>query len=144
MVAGWALAQEPYLLPPDLTLRQAAAPHETLVVVIVAIVVGGAILFPSLALLFSLVLRGRFETPREDADVRRPASVAALLAPAAEGLRARLAFAGLLGGIGLLPIAPAPRAPGVVLACLVAATLLAFLPGDPTGLEARRDWPKWR
>ncbi|HEX9482403.1 MAG TPA: cytochrome d ubiquinol oxidase subunit II [Solirubrobacteraceae bacterium] len=139
MVAGWALAQEPYLLPPDLTLRQAAAPHETLVVVIVAIVVGGAILFPSLALLFSLVLRGRFETPREDGDVRRPASVAALLAPAAEGLRARLAFAGLLGGIGLLTIAEAPWAHGVGVACLFAAMILAFLAVDPTGLAARED-----
>jgi cytochrome bd ubiquinol oxidase subunit II len=139
MVAGWALAQEPYLLPPHLTLRQAAAPHETLVLVLVAIAVGGAILFPSLALLFSLVLRGRFETPREDRDGRRPGSVAALLAPAAQGLRARIALAGLLGGIGLLTIAEAPWAHGAGVACLFAAMILGFLAVDPTGLAARED-----
>jgi cytochrome d ubiquinol oxidase subunit II len=139
MVAGWALAQEPYILPPHQTLRQAAAPHETLVCVLVAIVVGGAILFPSLALLFSLVLRGRFETPREDGDGRRPASVTALLAPAAEGLRARLALAGLLGGVGLLTIAEAPWAHGIGVACLFAAMILAFLAVDPAGLAARED-----
>jgi cytochrome d ubiquinol oxidase subunit II len=139
MVAGWALAQEPYILPPHLTLRQAAAPHETLVCVLVAIVVGGAILFPSLALLFSLVLRGRFETPREDGDGRRPASVTALLAPAAEGLRARLALAGLFGGVGLLTIAEAPWAHGIGVACLFAAMILAFLAVDPAGLAARED-----
>jgi cytochrome d ubiquinol oxidase subunit II len=139
MVAGWALAQEPYILPPHLTLRQAAAPHETLVCVLVAIVVGGAILFPSLALLFSLVLRGRFETPREDGDGPRPASVTALLAPAAEGLRARLALAGLLGGVGLLTIAEAPWAHGIGVACLFAAMILAFLAVDPAGLAARED-----
>jgi cytochrome d ubiquinol oxidase subunit II len=139
MVAGWALAQDPYILPPHLTLREAAAPHETLVCVLVAIVVGGAILFPSLALLFSLVLRGRFETPREDGDGRRPASVTALLAPAAEGLRARLALAGLLGGVGLLTIAEAPWAHGIGVACLFAAMILAFLAVDPAGLAARED-----
>ena len=60
IIAGWALAQSPLFLR-DLTVRQAAAPHDTLVAVVVAVVVGGLLLFPSLALLFGLVLRGRFE-----------------------------------------------------------------------------------
>ena len=51
IIAGWALAQNPIFLP-GLTIKQAAAPHDTLVVVVVAVVVGAAILFPSLALLF--------------------------------------------------------------------------------------------
>src|SRR3954452_11892781 len=60
VVAGWALAQRPVILP-GLTVEQAAAPDATLVAVIVASVAGALVLFPSLALLFSLVLRGRFD-----------------------------------------------------------------------------------
>ena len=60
MIAGWALAQSPVLLR-GLTVRQAAAPHDTLVVVIVAVLAGAVILFPSLALLFRLVLRGQLD-----------------------------------------------------------------------------------
>ncbi len=55
IVAGWALAQNPQFLP-GLTVRQAAAPHDTLVAVVVAVVGGGVILFPSLATLFRLTL----------------------------------------------------------------------------------------
>src|ERR687888_585550 len=57
IIAGWALAQSPTLLR-GLTIAQAAASHDTLVAVIVAVVAGAVILFPSLALLFGLVLRG--------------------------------------------------------------------------------------
>ena len=60
IVAGWAVAQEPLLLR-NLTIRQAAAPHDTLVVVVVAVLAGGAVLAPSLALLFRLVLGGRLD-----------------------------------------------------------------------------------
>ena len=58
VIAAWAFARYPMLLP-GLTVSQAAAPHDTLVAVVVAVVAGGAILFPSLGLLFSLLLRGR-------------------------------------------------------------------------------------
>ena len=61
IIAGWGLAQEPYLLPPDLTVRAAAGSHATLVALIVSIAIGLAILVPSLVLLFGLVLRGRFD-----------------------------------------------------------------------------------
>ena len=57
IVAGWALAQQPLILP-RLTVAQAAAPHNTLVLVVVAVVAGAAILFPSLALLFTITFRG--------------------------------------------------------------------------------------
>ena len=53
VVAGWALAQWPTILP-GLDVRHAAAPHDTLVAVVVAVLGGGAIVFPSLALLFRL------------------------------------------------------------------------------------------
>jgi cytochrome bd ubiquinol oxidase subunit II len=58
VVAGWAFARYPVLLP-GLTVSQAAAPHDTLVAVVIAVLAGGAILFPSLGLLFGLLLRGR-------------------------------------------------------------------------------------
>jgi cytochrome bd ubiquinol oxidase subunit II len=138
MIAGWALAQQPYLLR-DLTLRQAAAPHEALVLVLVAIAVGAAILFPSLGLLFSLVLRGRFDPPAEGGPSPAPATIGDVLRPTAQGLRARLAVAGLLGGIGLLTIAEAPWAHGVGVACLFAAVILGFLAVDPARLAAGED-----
>ena len=62
VVAGWAFARYPVLLP-GLTVGQAAAPHDTLVAVVIAVLAGGAILFPSLGLLFGLLLRGRLGEP---------------------------------------------------------------------------------
>lgn len=67
IVAGWAVAQEPYLLPPDLTVHEAAAPHATLVALLVATALGMALLVPALAWLFRLVLSGQLayeESPR--------------------------------------------------------------------------------
>jgi cytochrome d ubiquinol oxidase subunit II len=58
-VAGWALAQEPYLLPPELTVREAAAPDATLAALIVAAALGLALLIPALVWLFRLALSGR-------------------------------------------------------------------------------------
>jgi cytochrome d ubiquinol oxidase subunit II len=58
VIAGWAIARNPVLVP-GLTIDRAAASHDTLVSVIVAVVGGGVLLFPSLALLFALTLRGR-------------------------------------------------------------------------------------
>jgi cytochrome d ubiquinol oxidase subunit II len=51
---GWGLAQYPYLLPPDLTIASAAAPPVTLELALIAVVVGGLVLFPSLAYLFKV------------------------------------------------------------------------------------------
>ncbi len=134
MILGWALAQQPYLLP-HLTIAQAAAPHESLVLLLVAIAVGGAILFPSLGLLFSLLLRGRFDSAASGESAgTEDRSLGRVLAPSAHGLRARLALAGLLGGVGFLTIAEAPWAHGVGVACLLAAMILGFLAVDPAGL----------
>jgi cytochrome d ubiquinol oxidase subunit II len=74
LVAGWALAQQPRLLP-GLTVDEAAAGEATLVALLVSIAVGAAILIPSLALLFGLVLRGRFdERPDEPGSLERAAT----------------------------------------------------------------------
>jgi cytochrome d ubiquinol oxidase subunit II len=59
LVGGWALAQNPLLLP-GLTVRDAAAPDNVQALLVVSILAGGLILFPSLGLLFRLVLRGAF------------------------------------------------------------------------------------
>ncbi len=49
---GWAFAQFPYLVPPNITIADAAAPDSTLRLILWALAVGGVILFPSLYYLF--------------------------------------------------------------------------------------------
>jgi cytochrome d ubiquinol oxidase subunit II len=70
VVAGWALAQRPELLP-GLTVQEAAAGRRTLVATVVGVASGALILTPSLALLYGLVLRGRFD--REATEVEATA-----------------------------------------------------------------------
>src|SRR6202011_5680501 len=60
VIAGWAFARYPILLP-GLTVQQAAASHDALVALVVAVLAGGALLFPSLALLFRVALTGRLD-----------------------------------------------------------------------------------
>jgi cytochrome d ubiquinol oxidase subunit II len=60
VVAGWALAQRPELLP-GLTVEEAAAGRPVLIATIAGVALGALILIPSLALLFGLVLHGRFD-----------------------------------------------------------------------------------
>jgi cytochrome bd ubiquinol oxidase subunit II len=62
IVAGWAIAQRPDLLPGELTLQQAAASDATLVVLLISVAVGMLVLLPSLRYLFRLVLRGDLDT----------------------------------------------------------------------------------
>jgi cytochrome d ubiquinol oxidase subunit II len=65
IVAGWAAAQQPYLLPPDLTVEAAAAPNATLVALLVATGVGLLVLIPALTWLFRLALSGRLAYEEE-------------------------------------------------------------------------------
>jgi cytochrome d ubiquinol oxidase subunit II len=65
IVAGWALAQQPQVLP-GMTVEQAAASDATLVALLVSMAAGAVILIPSLALLFRLVLLGRFDARPEE------------------------------------------------------------------------------
>jgi cytochrome bd ubiquinol oxidase subunit II len=121
VIAGWALAQRPLLLN-GLTVQQAAAPHDTLVLVVVAVLAGATILFPSLALLFRLVLAGRLG--HGPAAVQRPLTAAASVFGASRsGLLGRVAAACLLTGFGFLTIAEAGWAHAIG-----AVALLAFLP----------------
>jgi cytochrome d ubiquinol oxidase subunit II len=58
LLTGWALAQWPYVVYPDLTLTATAAPAATLTVLLVTLPFGLALLIPSLAFLFA-VFKGR-------------------------------------------------------------------------------------
>ena len=62
---GWALAQYPLLIPPDLSIARAAAPETTLRLVLIGIAVGCAILLPSLWYLFQI-----FKTAPADTGAR--------------------------------------------------------------------------
>jgi cytochrome d ubiquinol oxidase subunit II len=95
VIAGWGLAQRPEFLP-GLTIEQAAAGRSTLVTLLVAVAIGLVILVPSLAFLFGLILRGRFDEGAELPEIDEAAS------------RSRLdANRLLLGSIGLFGLAAA-------------------------------------
>jgi cytochrome d ubiquinol oxidase subunit II len=64
---GWALAQYPLLVPPDLTIANSAAPDSTLRLVLIALAVGGVVLLPSLWYLFQV-----FKTVPADPGARGP------------------------------------------------------------------------
>jgi cytochrome bd ubiquinol oxidase subunit II len=135
VVAGWAFARWPVLLP-GLTVYPAAAPHDTLVAVVVAVVAGGAILFPSLALLFTLTLRGHLGTPGVDA--MPPAGIAkgvlTQAGRAGPAFQARLAVALLIIGIGFLNAADAPWAHIVGVFGLFGFMIVAFAAIVPRAL----------
>jgi cytochrome d ubiquinol oxidase subunit II len=52
IILGWALAQYPFLVPPDLTVEGAASPDVTLRLVLIALGLGALVLVPSLVYLF--------------------------------------------------------------------------------------------
>lgn len=126
IIAGSALAQQPTFLP-GLTVEQAAAPHDTLVLVIVA-VIGGLILFPSLALLFGLVLHGRFD-PGAQSDLIPPGG--AVMAASRSGLVARAAAACLVAGFGLLTVADPGWAHAIGVISLFGFIALGFVASRP-------------
>jgi cytochrome bd ubiquinol oxidase subunit II len=64
LLAGWALAQWPYVIYPDVRLFESAAPAATLRALLVTLPFGLGLLLPSLALLF-LVFKG--QNPAADA-----------------------------------------------------------------------------
>ncbi len=57
ILIGWAVAQYPYVLVPDLTIEEAARGSATLVAMLTALVVGGVILVPALVYLYVLFQR---------------------------------------------------------------------------------------
>ncbi len=135
IIAGWALAQQPLLLP-HLTIQDAAAGHDTLVAVIVAVLGGAVILFPSLALLFGLVLGGALDasSPRALA----PPSPAVLLAASTAGVAARVAAAAFIAAIGFLTVADAAWAHTIGILCLFIFMIAGFLALTPAQIASER------
>jgi cytochrome d ubiquinol oxidase subunit II len=121
-IAGWALAQQPLFLR-DLTVHQAAAGHDTQVAIVVAVLAGGLILFPSLALLFRLTLSGQLDHAEPTTDAQT--AVAARPPPPSSG-SARLATASLLAGIGFLTVAHAGWAHSIGVACFLSFVAFGY------------------
>jgi cytochrome bd ubiquinol oxidase subunit II len=61
VVWGWGVAQHPYLLPTSLTIDAAAAPHATLVSLVVVLVAAVLIIGPALGLLYTLHQRSALD-----------------------------------------------------------------------------------
>jgi cytochrome bd ubiquinol oxidase subunit II len=140
IVAGWALAQSPRLLP-GLTVRQAASPHDTLVAVVVAIVAGGALLLPSLGTLFSLALGGRLGHGAAAADAP-PAERRSSRAPGHPDRLIRVAGALFIAGLGFTNVADASWAHLIGAACYLGFVASAFrvaLPSAETMFEDQRN-----
>jgi cytochrome d ubiquinol oxidase subunit II len=70
VTVGWVLAQDPYVLPPRLTLDQAAASDATLTTLVISMAIGAVLLLPSLWYLYRLVLQGRLDQEFEPLDQR--------------------------------------------------------------------------
>jgi cytochrome bd ubiquinol oxidase subunit II len=58
IVWGWALAQYPYLVRPDLTIASSAAPESVLEALVVALFAGAVVLLPSMWYLFRIFAPG--------------------------------------------------------------------------------------
>jgi len=138
IVAGWALAQQPRFLP-GLTIEQAAAPHDALVAIIVAVVGGAIILFPSLTLLLRLTLGGHLlhagvePEGGERRAVAEPARATAgqPLLGIDTGLAGRIAAACLVGGVGFLTVAETGWAHAIGVVLLLGFVVVGFLGAVP-------------
>jgi cytochrome bd ubiquinol oxidase subunit II len=128
-IVGWALAQNPVFLP-GLTVRQAAAPHDTQLVLTIAVAAGAILLFPSLALLFRLTLGGKLATGGSSRE--RPLAQHANWRPGA--LETRLAGAFLIGGAGFLTIASTGWAHAIGVVCLFAFVVCGYRAALPENL----------
>jgi cytochrome bd ubiquinol oxidase subunit II len=147
VIAGWAAAQSPLVLP-GLTVAEAAAGRSTLIATIVAVGAGAVVLVPSLAVLYSLVLRGRLDTAVvSDAAAAADAGAAAAssdVRPGAAGgrsprrsrdpLAGAFAIVTLAAGAGLLVFADPAWAHAIGAVALIACAVTVFgLASRPAG-----------
>jgi cytochrome d ubiquinol oxidase subunit II len=123
ILAGWAAAQRPTVLP-GLTLQQAAAGRQTMIALILAVLGGGIIVGPSLGLLFRLALTGVFDPIHNGPRVMPPRDGSR--AQPRLGRPARAAAASLVAGFILLTLSDADAAHAVGVLALIAAAVLAF------------------
>jgi len=133
IIAGWALARWPTILP-GLTIDDAASGHDTLVWIVVAVAVGAAFTFPSLGLLFGLTLTGRFEGDEQPAfgGIARRATFGPRWAT-------RAAVSCFIAGIGLLTFAEAAWAHAIGVVCLLGFILAAFLAIAPPAVAGETE-----
>jgi cytochrome d ubiquinol oxidase subunit II len=122
-IAGWAVAQKPFILP-GLTIEQAAAGRSSLVAIVVAVAAGSVVLIPALILLFGLFLRGRLGPSDEPAPAAGARPVAETPQP-----RALTVFAGLtlVVGAALMMLLDSGWAHIAGVVCLFAGAVSAFL-----------------
>jgi cytochrome d ubiquinol oxidase subunit II len=120
VVLGWAFAQRPEVLP-GLDVHEAAAGRSTLIALVIATAIGVLVLAPSLAILYGLLLRGRFDAEPSQPEERAPVAAkrqAPRLTPAAAclGVGALLTLA-FDGGAFL----------AIGVSCLLAGCVLGFV-----------------
>ncbi len=124
IVAGWAVAQEPYILP-GLTISQAAAGRSTLLAIVISMPIGAVVLVPSLALLFSLFLRGLLYPAAEPAPEGQHNRLVTRLGPA-QAL-APLAGVSLVAGAILMVLLDSGWAHVIGVLCLFTGAVSAFV-----------------
>jgi cytochrome bd ubiquinol oxidase subunit II len=62
ILIGWGWAQYPNLITPDVTIQNSSGPVATLRLLVIALILGAVILFPSLAFLYYL-FKGKDSPP---------------------------------------------------------------------------------
>jgi cytochrome bd ubiquinol oxidase subunit II len=130
IIAGWAVAQQPWFLP-GLTISQAAADHATLIALVLAVGIGAVVLVPSVLLLFVLHLSGRFDPgPVPEALPRttsrgRKGQARTQRPPRPFAVGASIAGLGL--GAALLVLTDSGLVHAVALACLAVAGVSTFM-----------------
>jgi cytochrome d ubiquinol oxidase subunit II len=134
-IAGWAVAQNPVFLH-GLTIRQAAAGHDALVAIVVAILAGAVLLFPALALLFRLTLGGELRVSERSSGEALVGS--GRRARVSIQFDARLSVAFLVAGIGFLTVANAAWAHAIGVACFFGFILSGYQAALPTDVSDAR------
>jgi len=104
-----------------------------LVAVTVSVLAGGAILFPSLALLFGIAVSGRFRAAQRT----EPAPAAHHLRRVRIAVLARSSIAFLIAGFGLLNVAGSSWAHAVGVICLLGFVLTGFRAITHAALDRR-------
>jgi cytochrome d ubiquinol oxidase subunit II len=136
VVIGWAAAQSPRFQP-GMTVTQAAAGRSTLIALLIGVGAGGAVLIPSLILLFTLFLRGRLTEPAElSAEDTLPPEPAEPAAPVGAGRKRgrpasvvrplTISAVTLVAGATLVVFAGSPWIQGLGVVFLVACGVCAF------------------
>ena len=92
---------------------------------------GGAILFPSLGLLFKLTLSGQLDHDAGPAHQASPVKAVLLFPSTRPGLPVRLAAACLVLGIGFLTFAEAGWAHAIGVVALLAFIAIGFVAASP-------------